>query len=266
MAARARAERGELAVRHRRHVADLALTTGGKRTSPTSATPAARCCSTSTRAVGRRAAAAARRAARDAARGARLERGLRQHDPAVRRDGADRRDGRRPAGGAVRPGLLRAGHGEEHLRHRLLHAAQHRHDAGAVEARPADDRRLARDGRTTYALEGSVFIAGAAVQWLRDGLERHRLAGESRRSRRRCPTATASTSCRRSSASARRTGTRRARRDLSASRATPARRIARAALEAMAYQTRDVLDAMARDAGTAASGAGRRRHGAQRLD
>ncbi|HEX7403961.1 MAG TPA: glycerol kinase GlpK [Usitatibacter sp.] len=27
-----------------------------------------------------------------------------------------------------------------------------------------------RDGRTTYALEGSVFIAGAAIQWLRDGL------------------------------------------------------------------------------------------------
>lgn len=26
------------------------------------------------------------------------------------------------------------------------------------------------DGTTTYALEGSVFIAGAAVQWLRDGL------------------------------------------------------------------------------------------------
>ena len=26
-------------------------------------------------------------------------------------------------------------------------------------------------GRTTYALEGSVFIAGAAVQWLRDGLK-----------------------------------------------------------------------------------------------
>jgi len=26
------------------------------------------------------------------------------------------------------------------------------------------------DGRTTYALEGSAFIAGAAVQWLRDGL------------------------------------------------------------------------------------------------
>jgi len=26
-------------------------------------------------------------------------------------------------------------------------------------------------GQTTYALEGSVFVAGAAVQWLRDGLE-----------------------------------------------------------------------------------------------
>ena len=27
-----------------------------------------------------------------------------------------------------------------------------------------------RDGRTEYALEGSIFIAGAVVQWLRDGL------------------------------------------------------------------------------------------------
>jgi glycerol kinase len=30
--------------------------------------------------------------------------------------------------------------------------------------------RLGADGPTVYALEGSVFIAGAAVQWLRDGL------------------------------------------------------------------------------------------------
>ncbi len=29
---------------------------------------------------------------------------------------------------------------------------------------------LQRDGKRTYALEGSVFIGGAAVQWLRDGL------------------------------------------------------------------------------------------------
>ena len=33
------------------------------------------------------------------------------------------------------------------------------------------------DGRRTYALEGSVFIAGAAIQWLRDGL---RLLDEAR--------------------------------------------------------------------------------------
>ncbi|WP_414832017.1 glycerol kinase GlpK [Afifella sp. YEN Y35] len=27
------------------------------------------------------------------------------------------------------------------------------------------------DGRTTYAIEGSIFVAGASVQWLRDGLK-----------------------------------------------------------------------------------------------
>ncbi|MGM1053514.1 MAG: glycerol kinase GlpK [Pseudomonadota bacterium] len=27
------------------------------------------------------------------------------------------------------------------------------------------------DGRTTYAMEGSIFVAGATVQWLRDGLQ-----------------------------------------------------------------------------------------------
>jgi glycerol kinase len=34
------------------------------------------------------------------------------------------------------------------------------------------------DGRTTYALEGSIFVAGAVVQWLRDGLGIIRSAGE----------------------------------------------------------------------------------------
>jgi glycerol kinase len=33
-------------------------------------------------------------------------------------------------------------------------------------------------GRTTYALEGSIFVAGAAVQWLRDGLRLIGHAGE----------------------------------------------------------------------------------------
>ena len=34
------------------------------------------------------------------------------------------------------------------------------------------------DGKTEYALEGSVFIAGAVVQWLRDGLKIIRSSGE----------------------------------------------------------------------------------------
>jgi len=34
------------------------------------------------------------------------------------------------------------------------------------------------DGRTTYALEGSAFIAGSAVQWLRDGMGIINSAGE----------------------------------------------------------------------------------------
>jgi glycerol kinase len=34
------------------------------------------------------------------------------------------------------------------------------------------------NGKTTYALEGSIFIAGAAVQWLRDGLKIIAKAGE----------------------------------------------------------------------------------------
>ena len=34
------------------------------------------------------------------------------------------------------------------------------------------------DGKRTYALEGAIFIAGAAVQWLRDGLKLVKSAGE----------------------------------------------------------------------------------------
>ncbi|MEO1143273.1 MAG: glycerol kinase GlpK, partial [Pseudomonadota bacterium] len=35
------------------------------------------------------------------------------------------------------------------------------------------------DGKTTYALEGSIFMAGASVQWLRDGLKILKNASES---------------------------------------------------------------------------------------
>ena len=38
-----------------------------------------------------------------------------------------------------------------------------------------------REGKPVYALEGSVFIAGAAIQWLRDGLGFFKKAGETER-------------------------------------------------------------------------------------
>mgnify|MGYP003693785793 CR=1 FL=1 len=57
--------------------------------------------------------------------------------------------------------------------------------AGGLRAWAADHRGLAhRRPRRAYALEGSVFIAGAAVQWLRDGLGIVGSAGETRGARR----------------------------------------------------------------------------------
>ena len=58
------------------------------------------------------------------------------------------RDPRRPAGGPVRPGLPRAGHGQEHLRHRLLRARQRRRHLpragrGAAHHRGLGPRRRA---------------------------------------------------------------------------------------------------------------------------
>ena len=126
-----------------------------------------------------------------------------------RRRRADRGHRGRPAGGAVRPGLPRAGAGEEHLRHRLLPAAEHRRATRSPRANNLlTTVAWKRDGVTDYALEGSVFIGGAVVQWLRDGLQDHphggeieALARERRRQRRRV------SSCPPSPASARRTGT-----------------------------------------------------------
>jgi glycerol kinase len=78
-------------------------------------------------------------------------------------------------------------------------------------------------GQTEYALEGSVFIGGAVVQWMRDGLGLIRRRRRSSRSRRASPTTAASTSCRRSPVSARRTGIRTRAARSSASRAAPRR-------------------------------------------
>ena len=56
-----------------------------------------------------------------------LERGVRRGHARRRRRHASRRRPGRPAGGPVRPDLLRGRRGQEHLRHRLLPAAEHRH-------------------------------------------------------------------------------------------------------------------------------------------
>lgn len=42
-------------------------------------------------------------------------------------------------------------------------------------------------GKTTYAIEGSIFVAGATIQWLRDGLQLIRQAGETESLARQTP-------------------------------------------------------------------------------
>ena len=127
--ARARAERGELAFGTIDSWLVWKLTRRRGATSRTHPTPAARCCSNlATADVGRvmleHVAHPARRAAARSCR-----RSPARDAPIAMLGGArgpDRRHRRRPAGGAVRPGLLRARHGQEHLRHRLLPADEHR--------------------------------------------------------------------------------------------------------------------------------------------
>ena len=105
-------------------------------------------------------------------------------------------------------------------------------------------------GKTEYALEGSVFIAGAAVQWLRDGLGLIAQAAE---------TEALATSVNDSNGvyfvpafvglgapywdqDARGA-------IVGLTRGATRAHLARAALESMAYQTRDVVECMQRDSG-----------------
>ena len=105
-------------------------------------------------------------------------------------------------------------------------------------------------GRTDYALEGSVFIGGAVVQWIRDGLGLIRTAAEIE------PLAAsvgdnggvylvpafAGLGAPHWDPYARGT-------IVGITRGTSSGHIARAALESIAYQVADLLDAMAADAG-----------------
>ena len=133
-----------------------------------------------------------------AARAAALRLRLRD-DGGVRRRGPGRRDRRRPAGRALRPGLPSSRAGEEHLRDGQLRPPQHRRD-GRPSPRTGLLTTVAwRTGeRAAYALEASIFVTGAAVQWLRDGLGIIEERGaRPRRWPPRSTATTASTSCRR---------------------------------------------------------------------
>ncbi|HEX7861150.1 MAG TPA: glycerol kinase GlpK [Verrucomicrobiae bacterium] len=103
-------------------------------------------------------------------------------------------------------------------------------------------------GKVTYALEGSIFIAGAVVQWLRDGLGIIRSSADIETLAASVPDnggvylvpAFAGLGAPHWDQSARGA-------ILGITRGTNARHIARAALESIAYQTVDVLSAMEAD-------------------
>ncbi len=111
-----------------------------------------------------------------------------------------------------------------------------------------------RGGKLEYALEGSVFIAGAVVQWLRDGLGIVRGAAEIEALAASVPDtggvclvpAFAGLGAPHWDPYARGV-------IAGITRGTTAAHIARAALEGIAFQVADVLDAMAADAGADAT-------------
>jgi glycerol kinase len=106
------------------------------------------------------------------------------------------------------------------------------------------------NGVTQYALEGSVFIAGAVVQWLRDGLGFIKTAAEVEELAMKVKTtdgvyvvpAFAGLGAPYWSQHAKGTIT-------GLTRGTTSAHIARAAIESIAYQTMDVLNAMEADSG-----------------
>ena len=106
------------------------------------------------------------------------------------------------------------------------------------------------NGKPIYALEGSIFVAGAAVQWLRDNL---RLIGNAADTEKLARSVESTNGVYLVPAF---TGLGAPYWDPDArgaliglTRASGFAEIARAALESVCYQTRDLLDAMAQDAG-----------------
>jgi glycerol kinase len=104
--------------------------------------------------------------------------------------------------------------------------------------------------RATYALEGSIFVTGAAVQWLRDGLGIIERSSDVEQLAREvddsgdCFFVPAFTGLGAPYWDPHARGT-----IVGVTRGTTRAHVARAALDAMAYQTADVVAAMERDAG-----------------
>jgi glycerol kinase len=106
------------------------------------------------------------------------------------------------------------------------------------------------DGQVIYALEGPVFVTGSAVQWLRDGLRIIGSAGEVEALARTVPDsdgvvfvpALTGLGAPHWDADARGTL-------LGITRGTTRAHIARATLDAIAFEVRDVVDAMTDEAG-----------------
>lgn len=106
------------------------------------------------------------------------------------------------------------------------------------------------DGKVTYALEGSIFVAGSAIQWLRDGLRMFRKAEESEAYAARVTSSEGvyvvpafvglGTPYWDSDVRGAVFGL---------TRGTEKEHFVRATLESLAYQTRDVLGAMEADSG-----------------
>ncbi|WP_347548807.1 glycerol kinase GlpK [Pseudalkalibacillus hwajinpoensis] len=106
------------------------------------------------------------------------------------------------------------------------------------------------DGKVEYALEGSIFVAGSAIQWLRDGLRMFNESPESERYAERVE----STDGVYMVPAFVGLGTPYWDSDVKGAvfgltRGTSKEHFVRATLESLAYQTRDVLDAMTADAG-----------------
>ena len=105
-------------------------------------------------------------------------------------------------------------------------------------------------GKRTYALEGAIFIAGAAVQWLRDGIKVIKTAKEagglakSADPQQQVYLVPAFVGLGAPYWDANVRGAL-----FGLTRATTNKELARAALEAVCYQTRDLLDAMKKDWG-----------------